>query len=599
MNSNVASQFMDKQIMDLSNSQTMTAAMNSSGGDNEFIDFMNRSDEKRDGIVPSYDFMPIRPGVGSSSPLPSTNHVSNFDSGEDDASLRTWNSLDSKINVSSNRNHNSLDIDEPAKFDLGQSQTPFNASLSASLVSEIDKTVKKYTDNLMHTMDVVSARLSQLETRTRKLENSMDDLKESVGNNLGVIDGKLRQIGNILREVQTGVQVISDKQERVSELPAAKLQSPNLELVESQNLAHTELTQSVSSANQQFSTISLTQPPPSFPPPNAPPPPMQQNSEPHVQFPNQYSQNQTTTVPQQESYFPQSGQTPQQQYQVPPPPQQHQLQPPPPQHQNQPPPPQHQNQPPRPPQHHQPSPPQPRYSQPPLPQHQHQPPPPPQPLSQPPPPPPPQLHPSFSAINTSLPQPQLSHHSEETSYGPTQSYPPGIRPPPSHPSVGVPPPQQLYSPTQNVYEPQSGRPIPGYPHPFGQSAGHVEPYPYSSSPSQYGGSDSPRKQQQLPSNAGGFGGGSGYPQLPTARVLPQAIPTASNVGGGSGSGGSGNKVPIDDVVEKVTHMGFPRDQVRATVRKLTENGQTVDLNVVLDKLMNDGEGQVPRGWFGR
>lgn len=93
--------------------------------------------------------------------------------------------------------------------------------------------------------------------------------------------------------------------------------------------------------------------------------------------------------------------------------------------------------------------------------------------------------------------------------------------------------------------------------------------------------------------------GTGYPQLPTARVLPQGLPTASGVGSGSGSPGSGNRVPLDDVVDKVTSMGFPRDLVRATVRKLTENGQSVDLNVVLDKLMNDGEVQPPRGgWFG-
>lgn len=111
------------------------------------------------------------------------------------------------------------------------------------------------------------------------------------------------------------------------------------------------------------------------------------------------------------------------------------------------------------------------------------------------------------------------------------------------------------------------------------------------------------KPQQF--SSGVQGGGSGYPQLPTARVLPHALPTASGpVGGsgpgsGSGSSGSGNRVPIDDVVDKVTNMGFPRDLVRATVRKLTENGQSVDLNVVLDKLMNDGEVQPPRGWFGR
>ena len=113
----------------------------------------------------------------------------------------------------------------------------------------------------------------------------------------------------------------------------------------------------------------------------------------------------------------------------------------------------------------------------------------------------------------------------------------------------------------------------------------------------------PIKPQQL--SSGVQSGGSGYPQLPTARVLPHALPTASvpaagsGSGSGSGSPGSGNRVPIDDVVDKVTNMGFPRDLVRATVRRLTENGQSVDLNVVLDKLMNDGEVQPSRGWFGR
>jgi hypothetical protein len=96
-------------------------------------------------------------------------------------------------------------------------------------------------------------------------------------------------------------------------------------------------------------------------------------------------------------------------------------------------------------------------------------------------------------------------------------------------------------------------------------------------------------------------GGSGYPQLPTARVLPQAIPTTSAVSVGLGSPGAGNRVSVDDVVEKVATMGFLRDQLRATVRKLTENGQAVDLNTVLDKLTNEGGGdmQQQRGWSGR
>lgn len=75
------SQYMDKQIMDLSNSQT---------NGNDFINLMNPDDgdnnNKKDEITPSYDFQPIRP---TSSP------PANFD--PDGA--RAWTSADSKINA--------------------------------------------------------------------------------------------------------------------------------------------------------------------------------------------------------------------------------------------------------------------------------------------------------------------------------------------------------------------------------------------------------------------------------------------------------------------------------------------------------------------
>jgi len=45
-------------------------------------------------------------------------------------------------------------------------------------------------------------------------------------------------------------------------------------------------------------------------------------------------------------------------------------------------------------------------------------------------------------------------------------------------------------------------------------------------------------------------------------------------------------VPIEKVVEDVSAMGFTRQAVRDVVRRLTENGQSVDLNIVLDQLMN-------------
>lgn len=567
----------------------------------DFIDLMNHphdEDEdqtghggtgngipKKEEILPSYDFQPLRPIAGlaaTSSPSP------NFDSAPAiGGSARPWSSGDSKPKTGSPiRNYASLDSVDPAKFILEKDQSSFDSS---TIMAEIDKTMKKHTDNLLYVLDGVSARLTQLETRTRNLENSVDDLKISVGNNHGSTDGKMRQLENILREVQSGVQVLKDKQEIVeAQLHLAKLQLSNVDQhTETQNTVHVDPVQPAASAPQQsqpqlpvpasippphpsFSSpntpqqlqqqlpppVNIPPPHPSYSSPNAPPQPApQQNLPPPVQHPNQFPQNQITSVPQRDPYLPTPGQTqepPSQQY-----PSQQQLPPsaiPP-------------------PQQYQP-PPQPQFSQ-----------------------PPPQQHPSLAPVNPSQLQPSLSHHSEEPPYVPSQSYPPNLRQPPSQPPSGPPPSQQFYgAPPPHVYEPPpSSRPISGFSSGYCPPSGLSEQFSYGGSPSQYGNTSGIKPHSPTAAQ----GGGSGYPQMPTARVLPRVLPAASAVGAGSGSSGTGNRVPIDDVIDKVTTMGFPRDHVRATVRKLTENGQSVDLNVVLDKLMNEGEGQIPRGWFGR
>nr|GEZ36847.1 hypothetical protein [Tanacetum cinerariifolium] len=69
---------------------------------------------------------------------------------------------------------------------------------------------------------------------------------------------------------------------------------------------------------------------------------------------------------------------------------------------------------------------------------------------------------------------------------------------------------------------------------------------------------------------------------------PQACVTGSAVAGASASTSSSVKKDLtEDVVDKVSVMGFPKAMVRETVKKLTATGQTVDLNVVLDKLMTE------------
>jgi hypothetical protein len=135
-----------------------------------------------------------------------------------------------------------------------------------------------------------------------------------------------------------------------------------------------------------------------------------------------------------------------------------------------------------------------------------------------------------------------------------------------------------------MYEPPAGRPNAGPPSSYGSGgygsqggSGFAESYGYSGSPSHRGNAG------MKPSSPFSSGGSGNYVRLPTAQILPQAVPVSSS---SPSSGSSGNRVPLDDVVEKVATMGFSREQVRATVRRLTENGQNVDLNVVLDKLMN-------------
>jgi hypothetical protein len=69
---------------------------------------------------------------------------------------------------------------------------------------------------------------------------------------------------------------------------------------------------------------------------------------------------------------------------------------------------------------------------------------------------------------------------------------------------------------------------------------------------------------------------------------------------------SSSKVPMEKVVDDLSQMGFTRDEVRGVIRSLTENGQSVELNVVIDRLMNGSSDAAQRsraaaggGWFGR
>uniref|UniRef100_A0A453E2U4 DUF1421 domain-containing protein n=1 Tax=Aegilops tauschii subsp. strangulata TaxID=200361 RepID=A0A453E2U4_AEGTS len=424
-------------------------------------------------------------------------------------------------------------------------------------IADIDRTMKKYSDNLLYALEGVSSRLSQLESRTHHLESSVDEFKLTIGNYNGSTDGKLRQLENMLREVQAGVQIMRDKQEIVeTQLHLAKLQIPKTETQSSENSGVGQAdSRHQSVAPQQAGVPPQHQPQtfPALPAPNAPPPPPTLQSQPPAQFLGHSSASSVPALP-QEPYYTPSAQTTEaihQQYQAPPVPQP---------------------------------------QAPPAPQQQYQ--------APPAPPAPPQQYQTPSQFSQYSQQPQPTNVNpssplappapQQTEYAPSHSYTPNVR----TPSAYMPPPNEsappFYGQNPSMYEPPAVRPNSGPPPSYGApgygpqgGSSFSESYGYTGSPS-YRGNAGMKPTPFAPSGPSSGGSGNSYgTRLPTARILPQAEPVSS-----SPTAASGNRVALDDVVEKVATMGFSREQVRATVRRLTENGQNVDLNVVLDKLMN-------------
>ncbi|GAA0154554.1 hypothetical protein LIER_12501 [Lithospermum erythrorhizon] len=173
------------------------------------------------------------------------------------------------------QNYDSFESIETAKVVSGKDLH----SVDGALLPEIDETMKK-------------ARLSQLDDRTHQLENSMDGLKIAIGNNYGSSDGKMRRLENLLREVQSDVHLIKDKQEIMeAQFELAKLQVSKAEQQpENHNSVNMDkMKPARASAPQQLPPGTHSTAPPSLHPPNPVPPPPQQSLQQHVPIPKQYA----------------------------------------------------------------------------------------------------------------------------------------------------------------------------------------------------------------------------------------------------------------------------------------------------------------------
>eukprot|EP00249_Psilotum_nudum_P022898 c28684_g2_i1 orf=329-2023(+) len=432
-------------------------------------------------------------------------------------------------------------------------------------VAAVERTMKKYADNLLQLLEGMGGRLSQLESTIQRLEHSLDGLRAAEAHNHSETDGRLRRLENLLKEVQTGVQVIHTKQETIeAQSNLLKLQLSNTPSSATTNASasdglqqaqkdvrHQSMEQSLSVPHQhQFSQVPLQVHPPAAlqqPQPQPQPIPASISNEP-VQTPMQHQLPPAPGIQQQALPHLQS------------PPSQSSMQMPP------------------------------FYSQ----QSQLQ-----------------QVPQGTYAQHVEVPSySNVAPHVCSLSSPPSGNYSSEL-PPYASGNYAVPPPRPLgpnqqslpryQLPPQTSQQQGHGGPQ-MYESTLGRAgSGPVVPYlpqsqsvPYETQTSGYG---SPyRVGQPVPSAPSG---GGGYPRLPAAQPIQHALPTASSGGGSSGGTPlSSNRVPVEEVIEKVATMGFSKDQVRAVVRHLTENGQSVDLNIVLDKLMN-GEVRPQTGWFGR
>lgn len=504
------------------------------------------------------------------------------------------------------------------------------AHYETATIEAVESTMKKHGDNLVNALEGICGRLTKLEHKTHHLESSVRELKISVGNSHGETDGRMRSLENILREVQTGVQILRDKQQiaeaysqqvksqpydctasqqslesssidsQYQQGPSAKPQSAELSSFPSQpQTSHSLPAQNILSPPQphlsgppQHNAFPAPQPQPQLsgpPQPNAFP---ARQPQPHLSglpqpnaFPAPLPQQTVQTYaspslgPKQE--LPLTSFVPNEPYQnsiqsstsLPPPrPQPHEYQVPSQVQQGAP------NAIQMAPYSERPQVQQPSSQVASIPYGQSELPPP--------------------GMVQPMPHVQMSPSTPLSNYGPEPPYMPtnyGVsnsrQQPQSMPSQLPLPSSQRLIGGQQAYDPSFGRT--SGPVPLNQVYG---PSPVYGDSQSYSG---PRFRVPQ-SDSSVSSGGSGHPRLPTAKPVQRSLPMATSISSSaSGSTTSTNRVPVDDVIDKVASMGFSRDQVKVVVRKLTENGQTVDLNIVLDKLMNGGEIQPQKGWFGR
>lgn len=79
--------------------------------------------------------------------------------------------------------------------------TPEESSFSQGVISTVDNTMKKYSENVMRFLEGISSRLSQLELYCYNLDKSIGEMHSDWVRDHGESDSKLRSLEKHIQEV--------------------------------------------------------------------------------------------------------------------------------------------------------------------------------------------------------------------------------------------------------------------------------------------------------------------------------------------------------------------------------------------------------------
>ncbi|KAL5998858.1 hypothetical protein ACLOJK_009806 [Asimina triloba] len=461
-------------------------------------------------------------------------------------------------------------------------------SFNQDILSSVERTMKKHSDNLLRYLEGISGRLSQLELYCYNLERSIGDFRSDLIRDHNESDLKLRSLEKHLQEVHRSVQILRDKQE----IADAQKELAKFQLVQKESLHHNEeggassaeLKKHENASEAQSQQLALALPQQTTVPTSLPTP-----SQPYKELPVQ--QQPVPSIPLQQqihvqshpnTYYPQPTQLPSQ-----PPPQMDphlqvglQYAPQRPQMQQAPQPQPHVSPAQTPPQF---TPYQQQWPQ--------------QAAQQFPPQSQPQQHSSQAPVRPQTPPtypsyPQPTNPSPEayTSSMPMQipysSVPPSRPEPPAYgfggpagrstqPQAPLPPPSVQRHPPTQVNQSSFGAPVgdAGYPGgaPLPPQSSPMHGYMIYEPDSGRSSSHQPHFQQ------------SGYPPTHVSALPNQPLPPAG-LGARHPSSHMIRNHPYAEMIEKAAGMGYQRDQVANAIHRMEESGQPVDFNSLLDRL---------------